>query len=133
MSRRMVSYLTEELVAQGRGVTLYASGQSVTSARLVPFCPEALRQSPTVRDHIPYHLLMLAKVRRMASQFDILHFHTDQLLFRIIRDLGRQDLPDLKHRYEGFPEMPLVSVSNAQRRPMPTSSGRCCMASLAIC
>jgi glycosyltransferase involved in cell wall biosynthesis len=134
-TERIVSYLTEELVAQGHDVTLFASGQSITSARLVPCWPQALRQIPTVRDHIPYHLLMLDKVRSMASQFDVLHFHTDQLHFPIFRDLahrtlttlhGRQDLPDLKYLYEGFPDMPLVTVSGAQRRP-------CCMAYLTIC
>jgi glycosyltransferase involved in cell wall biosynthesis len=119
------------LVAEGHDVTLFASGQSITSARLAPCWPQALRQIPTVRDHIPYHLLMLAKVRSMASQFEVLHFHTDQLHFPIFRDLahrtlttlhGRQDLPDLKHLYEGFPEMPLVSISNAQRGPIPNAN-----------
>jgi glycosyltransferase involved in cell wall biosynthesis len=132
-TERIVSYLTEELVALGHDVTLFASGQSITSARLVPCWPQALRQIPTVRDHIPYHLLMLAKVRSMVPQFDVLHFHTDQLHFPIFRDLahqtlttlhGRQDLPDLKHLYEGFPEMPLVSISNAQRGPIPNANFR---------
>jgi glycosyltransferase involved in cell wall biosynthesis len=130
-TERIVSYLTEELVVLGHDVTLFASGQSITSARLVPCCPEALRQNPMARGHIPYHLLMLAKVRSMASQFDVLHFHIDQLHFPIFRDLahrtlttlhGRQDLPDLKHLYEGFPEMPLVSISNAQRGPIPNAN-----------
>src|SRR4026208_544289 len=77
-SERVVSYLTEELVAQGHDVTLFASGQSSTSAPLVPCCAQPLLLNPTVRDIIPYYMLMLDKVRSAASEFDILHFHIDQ-------------------------------------------------------
>ena len=80
-TERIVSYLTEELVKQGHDVTLFASGDSLTSARLVPCCQQALRFDPSVRDHIPYSMIMLDKVRRMAPQFDLLHFHVDQFHF----------------------------------------------------
>ena len=111
-------------MAQGHAVTLFASGQSITSARLVPCCAQPLRLNGAVRDIIPYYMLMLDKVRSMASGFDILHFHIDQFHFPIFHEMahrtvttlhGRQDLPDLHHLYRGFPGMPLVSISNAQR------------------
>ena len=130
-SERVVSYLTEELVAQGHDVTLFASGQSITAAKLVPCCAQPLRLNPAVRDIIPYYMLMLDKVRSMASEFDILHFHIDQFHFPIFHDMaqrtvttlhGRQDLPDLQHLYRGFPDMPLVSISNAQRAPIPDAN-----------
>jgi glycosyltransferase involved in cell wall biosynthesis len=130
-SERVVSYLTEELVAQGHDVTLFASAQSITSAKLVPCCAQSLRLNPAVTDFIPYYMLMLDKVRSMASEFDVLHFHIDQFHFPIFREMaqrtvttlhGRQDLPDLKHLYYGFPDMPLVSISNAQRAPAPNAN-----------
>jgi glycosyltransferase involved in cell wall biosynthesis len=130
-TERIVSYVTEELVAQGHDVTLFASGDSITAANLVPCVPQALRLSPGVIDPIPYHMLMLDRVRRMASSFDILHFHIDQFHFPIFNGLrhptvttlhGRQDLPDLKPLYAGFPYMPLVSISNAQREPIRDAS-----------
>jgi glycosyltransferase involved in cell wall biosynthesis len=130
-TERIVSYLTEELVAQGHDVTLFASADSVTSARLVPCCEQALRLSPAVLDPIPYCMIMLDKLRRMARQFDILHFHIDQFHFPLFNDRplralttlhGRQDLADLKGLYEAFPEMPLVSISEAQRRPIPNAN-----------
>ena len=114
-------------MAQGHDVTLFASGQSITSAKLVPCCAQPLRLNPAVRDIIPYYMLMLDKVRSMASEFDILHFHIDQFHFPIFHETahrtvttlhGRQDLPDLHHLYRGFPEMPLVSISDAQRTPI---------------
>lgn len=126
-TERIVSWLTEELHAQGHDVTLFASGDSMTATQLVPCVPQALRLNPAVRDPIPYYMLMLDRVRRMAAQFDILHFHVDQFHFPIFHDSanrtvttlhGRQDLPDLKNLYLGFPEMPLVSISDAQRTPI---------------
>jgi glycosyltransferase involved in cell wall biosynthesis len=126
-TERIVSYLTDALVAQGHDVTLFASSDSITAARLVPCTAQALRLNPAVRDPIPHYMVMLDKVRSMADEFDILHFHIDQFHFPIFCDQagrslttlhGRQDLPDLRHLYEGFPEMPLVSVSEAQRRPI---------------
>lgn len=130
-SERIASYLTEELVAQGHDVTLFASGQSITAARLVPCCAQPLRLNPAVRDIIPYYMMMLDKVRGMAAEFDVLHFHIDQFHFPIFNDQahrtvttlhGRQDLHDLKHLYAGFPDMPLVSISNAQRGPIPNAN-----------
>jgi glycosyltransferase involved in cell wall biosynthesis len=130
-SERVASYLTEELVAQGHDVTLFASGQSITAAKLVSCCAEPLRLNPLVRDIIPYYMLMLDKVRSLASEFDILHFHIDQFHFPVFHDMwgrtvttlhGRQDLPDLHNLYRGFPEMPLVSISNAQRAPIPDAN-----------
>jgi glycosyltransferase involved in cell wall biosynthesis len=127
-TERIVSYLTEELVRQGHDVTLFASGDSRTSAKLVRCSDMALRLNPAVKDHMPYHLVMLDEVRRRADDFDIIHFHIDLLHFPLIRDFaartlttlhGRLDLPDLKPFYAAFPEIPLVSISDSQRRPMP--------------
>ena len=123
-TERIVSYLTEELVKQGHDVTLFASGDSLTKARLVPCCEQALRLDRSVRDYIPHFMVMLDKVRRMASQFDVLHFHVDQFHFPLFNASpahtvttlhGRQDLPDLKLFYACFPDMPLVAISGAQR------------------
>ena len=126
-TERIVAYLTEALVAQGHDVTLFASGDSITSARLVPCCSQALRLNPGVLDPIPYYMIMLDKVRQLADTFDIIHFHIDQFHFPIFRNLarqtvttlhGRQDLPDLQALYGAFPEMPLVSISVAQTGPL---------------
>jgi glycosyltransferase involved in cell wall biosynthesis len=130
-TERIVSYLTEELVRLGHDVTLFASGDSVTSARLVSCATTALRLDPNVRDPIPYYMLMLDRVRECADDFDILHFHIDQFHFPLFRPLagrtvttlhGRQDLPDLRPLYFGFNEMPLVSISDAQRAPIPNAN-----------
>lgn len=127
-TERIVSYLTEELVRRGHDVTLFASGDSKTSARLISCSPIALRLDPSVKDPLPYHLMMLEEVRRYAEEFDILHFHIDLLQGPLIGELngrtvttlhGRLDLPDLKPFYETFPDMPLVSISNDQRSAMP--------------
>jgi glycosyltransferase involved in cell wall biosynthesis len=126
-TERIVSYLTEELVALGHDVTLFASGDSITTANLVPCVPKALRLEARVHDPIPYYMLMLDRVRQRAGDFDVLHFHIDQFHFPLFRTIagrtvttlhGRQDLPDLLPLYVGFGDMPLVSISNAQRRPV---------------
>jgi glycosyltransferase involved in cell wall biosynthesis len=126
-TERIVSYLTEELVKLGHDVTLFASGDSVTSAKLVSCVPAALRLDPKVFDIIPYYMLMLDRVRRQSHQFDILHFHIDYLHFPLFRDMssrvlttlhGRQDLPDNKPVYIGFDEMRLISISDSQRIPI---------------
>jgi glycosyltransferase involved in cell wall biosynthesis len=130
-TERIVSYLTEELVRLGHDVTLFASGDSITAADLVGCAPMALRLEPKVRDPIPYYMLMLDRVRQRAGEFDIIHFHIDQFQFPIFRPLagrtvttlhGRQDLPDLKPLYLGFDDMPLVSISNAQRGPVANAN-----------
>ncbi len=127
-TERVVSYLTEELVRQGHDVTLFASGDSVTAADLSSFCEIALRLDPAVKDTMPYQFMMLDEVSRRANEFDVLHFHIDLMHFPIIRQYarrtlttlhGRLDLPDLAPFYEAFPEIPLVSISDDQRRPMP--------------
>jgi glycosyltransferase involved in cell wall biosynthesis len=130
-TERIVSYLTDELVRLGHEVTLFASADSVTAAKLVSCASMALRLDSNVRDPIPYYMLMLDRVRRCAEEFDILHFHIDQFHFPVFRQLadrtvttlhGRQDLPDLKPLYLGFSDMPLVSISNDQRRPIANAN-----------
>jgi len=124
-TERVVSYLTEELVRQGHDVTLFASGDSKTSAKLVPCCKMALRLDPSVKDPLIYHIMMLEEVRQRIDQFDVLHFHIDILQAPLVRDIadrtlttqhGRLDLPDLVPFYRMFQELPLVSVSNDQRK-----------------
>jgi glycosyltransferase involved in cell wall biosynthesis len=124
-TERIVSYLTEELVRLGHEVTLFASADSITAANLVGCASIALRLDSNVRDPIPYYMLMLDRVRELAEDFDILHFHIDQFHFPLFRHIanrtvttlhGRQDLPDLKPLYIGFSDMPLVSISNNQGR-----------------
>ena len=130
-TERVVSYLTEELIRQGHQVTLFASGDSITSAELVPCTSRALRLDPDVRDPIPHHTLMLDKVRERAADFDILHFHIDYLHFPLFRSKaartvttlhGRQDLADHMPFYRRFSDMPLISISNAQRRPLGSAN-----------
>ena len=130
-SERIASHLTEELVGLGHEVTLFASGDSVSRANLVRCVPMALRLDSNVRDVIPYYMLMLDRVRELADEFDILHFHIDQFHFPLFRPIanrtvttlhGRQDLHDLKPLYVGFSDMPLVTISNAQRKPIPNAN-----------
>jgi glycosyltransferase involved in cell wall biosynthesis len=126
-TERVVSYLTEELVRLGHDVTLFASGDSLTAARLESGCAKALRLNRTCKDPLAHHTVMLDKVLSMAEDFDILHFHTDYTHFPATRNLqlpavttlhGRLDLPDLVPLYERFDRQPLVSISQAQRRPL---------------
>jgi glycosyltransferase involved in cell wall biosynthesis len=130
-TERIVSYLTEELVRLGHEVTLFASADSITAAKLVSCAPKALRLDSDVRDPTTYYMLMLDRVRALADEFDILHFHIDQFHFPLFRQMadrtvttlhGRQDFPDLKPLYIGFSEMPLVSISNEQRRPIANAN-----------
>lgn len=127
-TERVVSYLTEELVQMGHDVTLFASGDSKTLARLVPCCPSALRLNKDCIDPLAHHMLMLDRVMREADEFDIIHFHCDYLHYplsrqRKVRNIttlhGRLDLPDLAPLYREFTEMNVVSISNAQRVPLP--------------
>ena len=126
-TERIVSYLTDALLRLGHEVTLFASADSVTAAKLVGCAPVALRLDSNVRDPIPYYMLMLDRVRKLAEEFDVLHFHIDQFHFPLFSGMadrtvttlhGRQDLPDLKPLYIGFSEMPLVSISHDQRWPI---------------
>ncbi|GIX47225.1 MAG: glycosyl transferase [Candidatus Tectimicrobiota bacterium] len=127
-TERVVSYLTEELVRQGHEVTLFASGDSQTRARLVSPCARALRLDARCRDPLVYHILMLEQVFREAADFDLIHFHIDYLHFPLVRRQltpalttlhGRLDLPDLVPLYREFGDLPVVSISNAQRQPLP--------------
>jgi glycosyltransferase involved in cell wall biosynthesis len=130
-TERIVSYLTEELVRLGHDVTLFASGDSVTSAKLVSCSQQALRLDGSVWDPLPHYMLMLDRVWRLAPNFDVLHFHIDHLHLPLFRPIakrtvttlhGRQDLPGLQALYREFGEMPLISISNAQRQPLPDVS-----------
>ena len=130
-TERIVSYLTDELVRLGHEVTLFASADSITAAELVSCASMALRLDSNVRDPIPYYMLMLDRVRKLAEEFDILHFHIDQFHFPLFAQMadrtvttlhGRQDLPDLKPLYLGFSDMPLVSISNDQRGPIANAN-----------
>lgn len=130
-TERVVSYLTEALVELGHDVTLFASGDSRTTAHLEPAWPRALRLDPTISDTLAPHLLMLEKVRRVAHEFDVLHFHLSYLPFPFFSESGvpflstlhgRLDLPELKPVFNSFPHTPLVSISNAQRLPLPQAN-----------
>jgi len=130
-TERVVSYLTEELVRQGHDVTLFASGDSRTSARLVPCCRTALRLDESVKDPVPYTLMMLDSVRKHADEFDVLHFHTELEHFPVFQDIaartvttlhGRLDANELSPFYARFAQFPLVSISNDQRQPMPSAN-----------
>jgi glycosyltransferase involved in cell wall biosynthesis len=127
-TERIVAYLVDELVRQGHEVTLFASGDSVVKAELIPCGQTALRLNPRVKDWLPHYLMMIEQVRTLAGEFDIIHFHIDLLQFPLFQDVfghsvttlhGRLDLPDLYPFYETFSEVPLVSISKAQRKPMP--------------
>ncbi|MGE0743549.1 MAG: glycosyltransferase family 4 protein [Hyphomonadaceae bacterium] len=130
-TERVVSYLTEELVARGHDVTLFASGDSRTAAELDPGCERALRLSPEVVDPLPHHMILLEKVAARAHEFDVLHFHIDLIHAPAVRAFaertlttlhGRLDLPDLAPFYRAFPRLPLVSISDAQRKPLPPAN-----------
>ncbi len=127
-TERVVYALTEELVAMGHDVTLFASGDSITSATLAPMRDKALRLDPSVVDWIAIYMRMMELIRRRAHEFDVLHFHTDYFPLSLFsrQDTpflttlhGRLDLPEFKEVYETFPDAPFVSISDAQRRPIP--------------
>jgi glycosyltransferase involved in cell wall biosynthesis len=127
-TERVVSYLTEELVRQGHEVTLFASGDSVTKAHLIAPCRRSLRLDKNCVDQLAHHILMLEMVFKQAHRFDIIHFHIDYLHFPLSRRHniphvttlhGRLDIPDLVPLYREFAEMPVVSISNSQREPLP--------------
>ncbi len=128
-TERVVSFLTDQLVALGHDVTLFATADSSTAATLAPMWPEALRLQGTCKDPLAPHLLMLEHVVRRASEFDIIHFHISQLHFPVMRRLpgvahvttlhGRLDMEELRPLYDEFSDVPVVSISDAQRIPLP--------------
>jgi glycosyltransferase involved in cell wall biosynthesis len=132
-TERIVSYLTEELVAQGHDVTLFAAGDSQTSARLVPGSARSLRLDEACENPLAHHIVLLERVMRESHRFDLIHFHCDFIHFPLSRRLpiptlttlhGRLDLPDLVPVYREFRDTPLVSVSDAQRAPLPWADWR---------
>ena len=130
-TERVVSFLTEQLVAMGHDVTLFASGDSRTSAELAAVWPTALRFDAGLRDAFAPHMLMIEQVSRRADEFDVLHCHLDYWPFSVLsrQDTpflttmhGRLDLPELRPIYDCFPDVPLVSISDAQRAPVPDAN-----------
>jgi glycosyltransferase involved in cell wall biosynthesis len=126
-TERVVSYLTEELVQRGHEVTLFASGDSVTSARLVPGCPKSLRLNYGCVDHLAHHYVMLEEVMERADEFDFIHFHVDFMHYPLsklnaiphVTTLhGRLDFQDLVPLYRKYRAMPVVSISLCQRKPL---------------
>jgi len=127
-TERVVHWLTEELVALGHEVTLFASGDSCTSAKLEAFWPRALRLDGSIRDPNALHMAMLEHVRRRADEFDFLHFHLDYYPFSLFSRQrtpwattlhGRLDLPEHQPVFDTFSDAPVISISNSQRRPLP--------------
>ena len=127
-TERVVSWLTEELVELGHEVTLFASGDSETAAKLEPMWPRALRLDDSVRDPVALHISMLERVRRRAAEFDILHFHLDYFPFSVFSRQatpfittmhGRLDLREHQTVFNAFGSVPVVSISDAQRQPVP--------------
>jgi glycosyltransferase involved in cell wall biosynthesis len=130
-TERIVHHLTEALVGLGHEVTLYAAGDSRTSAELVSVCARSLRLDPTCIDSLAHHMTMLERISHEHRRYDVVHFHIDYLHFMMSRSLGlrqlttlhgRLDLPELGPLYHAFPDMPVVSISDAQRRPLPQAN-----------
>lgn len=127
-TERVVHYLTEELVEQGHEVTLFASGDSQTKAKLIAPVDEGLRLKTNCVDPLAYHIIEMQEVITRSSEFDILHFHTDYLHFPFSNSLktpslttlhGRLDIEELQKIYNAFPKQNLVSISDHQRLPIP--------------
>ena len=127
-TERVVSYLTEELVSLGHEVTLFATADSCTAARLVPVTPRHLRTEALNPTALAWHTIEFGMLGAMAHEFDVLHFHTDYLHFPMARKLdvahvttlhGRLDLPGLAALFQHFDDLPQVSISNSQRAPLP--------------
>jgi glycosyltransferase involved in cell wall biosynthesis len=132
-TERVVHWLTEELVAQGHDVTLFASGDSQTTGKLDAGWPKALRLDGSVRDPNALHMEMLERVRQKADneEFDVLHFHLDYYPFSLFSRQptpflttlhGRLDLPEHQPTFTTFSKIPVISISNAQRRPVPQAN-----------
>jgi glycosyltransferase involved in cell wall biosynthesis len=131
VTESIVHNLTEELVSRGHEVTLFASGDSVTSAKLIPVCTNALRLDADCIDPIVHHFNMMEMVEKEAGNFDIIHSHIDYLYFPIMRRSintylttlhGRLDIPELEPLFREYKDIPIVSISNSQRRPFPYSN-----------
>jgi len=127
-TERVVAYLTDALVELGHEVTLFASGDSGTKAKLAPMWPRALRLDPTVHDHFAPVFMQLESVARRAHEFDVIHSHLDYFAYPTLRLLGvpgvttlhgRLDLPELGPLYDVYDDMPVVSISDSQRQPLP--------------
>jgi len=130
-TERVVHFLTEALIDLGHDVTLFASGDSQTRAELVAGAPSALRLDPNCKDPLAAHMNMFEQVFARAGDFDVLHFHTDYLHFPLARRHpvphlttmhGRMDIPDYGPLFDTFAETPLVSISDAQREPLPDAN-----------
>lgn len=130
-TERIVSYLTDELVALGHNVTLFASGDSVTKAKLEPVWPRALRLDNAMRDYLAPHIVMLETIARRAENFDVIHIHVDYLGYPILGRTtvpfvatlhGRLDLAELQPLYTTFSDVPVVSISDSQREPLPQAN-----------
>lgn len=130
-TERVVHYLTDELVAQGHDVTLYASGDSVTNAKLIPCCDIALRLNGNAVDVLAPHFTMMEQIDKEAHQYDIIHSHIDYLIYPIIKRSkyhflttlhGRLDIPELQPLYKEFFQIPVVSISDSQRKPLPDAN-----------
>ena len=130
-TERVVANLADELVRLGHQVTLFASADSKTRATLVPICPRALRLDTGCSDQLAWHVLMLESVAARSAQFDLVHFHIGHFHFPLLRRLdvphvttlhGRLDLPELGPLYAEFSDMPLISISDAQRRPLAAAN-----------
>jgi glycosyltransferase involved in cell wall biosynthesis len=130
-TERIVSYLTDELVALGHDVTLFASGDSETKAKLEAVWPRALRLDETIRDYLAPNIVMLEKIARQAEAFDVMHIHIDYLGYPTLKRTlvpflatlhGRLDLKELQPLYDVFDDVPVVSISNSQREPLPQAN-----------
>jgi glycosyltransferase involved in cell wall biosynthesis len=130
-TERVVAYLTDALVDLGHDVTLFASGDSHTKATLEAGWPRALRLDPSTRDVLAPHMMLLETVRRVAHDFDVLHFHLDYLPFSLFSEIdvpfvttlhGRLDLPELQPIFDAFSNAPVISISNSQRVPLPQAN-----------
>jgi glycosyltransferase involved in cell wall biosynthesis len=127
-TERVVAHLTDALVSLGHDVTLFASAEARTSATLAPVRDQAIRLDPApLKSDLAAHLHQVAEVRRRASEFDVIHFHTDMIQFPMFEDMaartlttlhGRLDLKDLPEIYRRWPQFPLVSISDSQRGPL---------------
>lgn len=127
-TERVVSLITEELVSRGHDVTLFATADSLTDAKLTPICLTGLRSLKEHVDSMAYHFIQLEEVRKRSSLFDVIHFHNDYIHFPVSRLMnyahittlhGRLDIPGLSLLYKQFNDMPVVSISDHQRIPLP--------------